>query len=252
MIHILATDGLDASDDKGEHSTTAEDLAKIMSYCILKSPQKETFLAITQKESYHFMDVDCRRSFSCNNHNAFLTMMDGALSGKTGFTGKAGYCYVGALESEGRTFVVALLGCGWPNNKGYKWADTKKLMTYGIENYELREAFSGKEMLRDVAVEDGVPESGKLFEKAHVPVKVEKMKNSPAEVLLHREEEIETVVELPEEIKAPVKRYEKLGTVRYVLNGEVLLQYPIVAQEEVRKIDFRWIFKKIGGHYFPE
>ena len=45
------------------------------------------------------MDVDCHRSFSCQNHNAFLTMMDGALSGKTGFTGKAGYCYVGALES---------------------------------------------------------------------------------------------------------------------------------------------------------
>ena len=248
--YFITPNGLDASDDKGEHSTTAEDLARIMSYCILKSPKKESFLSITQKGSYHFMDVDCHRSFSCQNHNAFLTMMDGALSGKTGFTGKAGYCYVGALESRGRTFVVALLGCGWPNNKGYKWADTKRLMTYGMENYELREAFSGKEPLRDVTVKAGIPTSGNLFEKAHVPVKIEKIQNSPVEVLLHREEEIETVVELQEEVQAPIERYEKLGTVRYILDGEVLQQYPIVAQENVEKINFRWIFQKISGYYF--
>ena len=248
--YFITPNGLDASDDNGEHSTTAEDLARIMSYCILKSPKKESFLSITQKGSYHFMDVDCHRSFSCQNHNAFLTMMDGALSGKTGFTGKAGYCYVGALESRGRTFVVALLGCGWPNNKGYKWADTKRLMTYGMENYELREAFAGKEPLRDVTVKAGIPTSGNLFEKAHVPVKIEKIQNSPVEVLLHREEEIETVVELQEEVQAPIERYEKLGTVRYILDGEVLQQYPIVAQENVEKINFRWIFQKISGYYF--
>ena len=63
-------------------------------------------------------------------------MMDGALSGKTGFTGNAGYCYVGALTRDDRTFIVALLACGWPNNKTYKWADTKKLMQYGITQFK--------------------------------------------------------------------------------------------------------------------
>ena len=57
--YFITPNGLDASDDNGEHSTTAEDLARIMSYCILKSPKKESFLSITQKGSYHFMDVDC-------------------------------------------------------------------------------------------------------------------------------------------------------------------------------------------------
>ena len=67
---------------------------------------------------------------------------------------------------------------------------------------------------------------------------------------MHREEEIETVVELQEEVQAPIERYEKLGTVRYILDGEVLQQYPIVAQENVEKINFRWIFQKISGYYF--
>ena len=63
-------------------------------------------------------------------------MRDGALTGKTGFTGSAGYCYVGALERDGKILIVALLGCGWPGNKTYKWADTKKLMNYGLANYQ--------------------------------------------------------------------------------------------------------------------
>ena len=118
------------------HSTTAEDLARLMSYCIKKSPKKEEFLEITRTPSHTFTNSDGTRSFTCNNHNAFLSMMDGALSGKTGFTGKAGYCYVGALERDGKTFVVALLACGWPNNKTYKWKDTRSLMEYGLSNYE--------------------------------------------------------------------------------------------------------------------
>ena len=92
------------------------------------------FLTITGTRSYQFQDVDQKRSFSCRNHNAFLDMMDGALSGKTGFTADAGYCYVGSLRRDKRTFIVALLACGWPNNKGYKWKDTRKLMEYGLEH----------------------------------------------------------------------------------------------------------------------
>ena len=57
------------------------------------------------------------------------------LSGKTGFTGTAGYCYVGALTRDERTYIVALLACGWPNNKSYKWSDTKRLMEYGIAGF---------------------------------------------------------------------------------------------------------------------
>ena len=86
-----------------------------MSYCI----KNDTFLKITQTKQHSFQNVEGSRSFTCNNHNAFLQMMDGALSGKTGFTADAGYCYVGALKRGERTFVVSLLACGWPNNKSY-------------------------------------------------------------------------------------------------------------------------------------
>src|SRR5699024_12214716 len=62
-------------------------------------------ISITRTEAYEFQDCAGKRSFTCHNHNAFLTMMEGALSGKTGFTGDAGYCYVGALRRGERTFI---------------------------------------------------------------------------------------------------------------------------------------------------
>ena len=131
--YFITPNGLDAQDDAGVHGTSAADLARIMRYCILVSPKKDDFLKITQTKAYTFRDSSGQRVFSCVNHNAFLDMMDGAVSGKTGFTCDAGYCYVGAASRDGHTYIWALLGCGWPNNKTYKWKDSRQLMAYATE-----------------------------------------------------------------------------------------------------------------------
>ncbi len=52
---------------------------------------------------------------------------------------------MGAVESEGRTFTVALLACGWPNHKTYKWSDMKILADYGMEYYEYRDIYEEKQ-----------------------------------------------------------------------------------------------------------
>ncbi|MBQ1190243.1 MAG: D-alanyl-D-alanine carboxypeptidase, partial [Lachnospiraceae bacterium] len=97
--YFVTPNGLDGTDQKTGrlHATTAEELAQIMRYCISQSPKKEEFLKITRAPSHTFSDLERTRSFSCINHNALLTTMEGALSGKTGFTNGAGYCYVGAV-----------------------------------------------------------------------------------------------------------------------------------------------------------
>ena len=152
--YFITPNGLDAENKNGIHSTTAKDLARILRYCIMESPKKAEFLAITQMPAYTFWNYSKTQIYQCTNHNAFLGMMDGALTGKTGFTGNAGYCYVGALQWEGKTLIVSLLACGWPNNRGYKWEDTRKLMIYGLTNYEYRDVFEQKDLGR-IAVLNG-------------------------------------------------------------------------------------------------
>lgn len=255
---FLTPNGLDAQKEiltkEGEkktvmHATTAKDLALIMSYCIKKSPQKEEFLKITGTPSYNFSNEKGTRNFSCNNHNAFLNMMEGAVSGKTGFTGKAGYCYVGALERDGKTFVVSLLACGWPNNKTYKWSDTKKLMQYGLSNYQKRnlakEAIS-KEWLFDIPVEEA--KTRYLYGKAAVPVYIEEEKEAPS-LLMKEEEKIEVSCEIEKSLTAPVKEGQEVGKIRYLLDGSVLWERKVCAKASVEQRDFLWFFKMAAMNF---
>ncbi len=240
--YFITPNGLDASDEQGTHSTTAVDLARIMSYCVMQSPKKDEFLKITQTPSYSFKNISGKRTYSCSNHNAFLNMMTEAISGKTGFTSDAGYCYVGAIKSEGRTFVVALLACGWPNNKTYKWKDMRKLVEYGMENYEYRslEAFPQTE---PIVVCDGIPNSDELYEDA--TVRTEIVGELKKDMLLHKEEKIEMEVSQESTLTAPVKRGRQVGEIRYILNEEIVATYPIVTADYVAKKNFKWNFTKI-------
>ena len=223
--YFITPNGLDAAVTVGEeqkvHSTTAADLARIMKYCIKESPCREEFLNVTRTASYSFSDAEGKRSFSCNNHNAFLNMMEGALTGKTGFTANAGYCYVGALTRDGRTFIVALLACGWPNNKTYKWKDTTKLMNYGLENYSYR-SFSDAalpDIPAAIPVQNGQSET--LGDTALTEVEAETAKDFG--MLMRRDEEIEVSYEGKETLKAPVKAGTQVGTITYRVGGQTFL-----------------------------
>lgn len=245
--YFITPNGLDAKDENGKHSTTAVDLARIMSYCIMKSSMRERFLEITAAPQYSFTNTDGKKTYSCSNHNSFLNMMDEAISGKTGFTSDAGYCYVGAVKRDGRTFVVSLLACGWPNNKTYKWKDMKKLASYGIDNYDYRK-IDELPLLGDILVEEGIPESGNLFDQAKVSVCVEKQEE-PISVLMKESEQIEVQVQQEDSISAPVSSGEKVGQITYLLNGDVIARYPIVIENDVRKKDFAWTFSEILEMY---
>ncbi|MGI6094381.1 MAG: D-alanyl-D-alanine carboxypeptidase family protein [Lachnospiraceae bacterium] len=250
--YFITPNGLDASQEveitqedgtvqtvTKTHATTATELARILKYCIKESPQKDAFLEITRTPSYQFSDTEGTRSFSCSNHNAFLQMMEGALTGKTGFTANAGYCYVGALESEGRTFIVALLGCGWPNNKSYKWSDIRKLMEYGMANFHYRDVWEEQENWA-LPVNDGVQE------QAMASVQAEEHTLS---LLLHDGEQVTVKKEIQKTLQAPVQKGTQIGTVSYFQNDLLLVQYPVVIQQSVEKKDFPWYFQNVKREF---
>ena len=242
--YFITPNGLDGvkTDEQGKehiHSTTASDLARIMRYCVTKSPARDEFLKITQTQNHYFTDMAGKRSFNCYNHNAFLTMMEGVLSGKTGFTGGAGYSYVGAMENQGRTYVIALLGCGWPPHKTYKWSDARKLYTYGLEHFKMKDVFQEETFAR-------VPVSGGLCwkegEGAIDQVELSMMLNPDdmhLTLLMGEGEEARVVKKVPSILMAPVREGQQVGTVDYYL-GEVLVKrFPVYAMQGVEKMNLR-------------
>lgn len=248
--YYITPNGLDATDGDKFHSTTARDLALVMSYCIKKSPQKEKFLEITRTQSYSFSDASGQRSFSCTNHNAFLGMMTGALSGKTGFTNKAGYCYVGALERDGKTFVVALLACGWPNHKTYKWSDTRALMEFGLANYNYRsfeEAQIPESTFADIKVTGAKGEKIGCVESVRVEA-AETQDDTVRQIeglLMRDEEKITVTLHKVKGLSAPVDKGQKVGHISYKVGDEEWKRVELVAAQGKEAIDFAWCLKMV-------
>ena len=177
-------------------------------------------------------------------------MMDGVLSGKTGFTGNAGYCYVCACELDGKTFIVSLLGCGWPNNKNYKWSDTKTLLSYGNINYDYRKLYREPSM-KKLPVKNGVVSLSTLgqdvflYGTLSIP---EKEKNR--KFLVRENEKLQWRVTLPKSLEAPVEEGTKIGKASLYLGGEELASYPILAEKQVDKITYMWYVDKVFHDYF--
>ena len=250
--HFVTPNGLDASDAGGDHHTTAADLARIMRYCIKTSPKATEFLAVTQTRSYTFWDLEKKNMFNCCNHNALLDQMEGAISGKTGFTAKAGYCYTGALERDGKCLIVTLLACGWPNHKNYKWADAAKLLNYGLESYTYRDVLDHSWKPGRIEVTDGVYD-GLLQTKSSASLSLVSPALDPARslpVLLKETEIPKKDIFLPELIEAPVKKGEKVGSVTYSIDGMLLAEYPVYAAETIEKIDYGWCMEQVAERLF--
>ena len=243
--YFITPNGLDGTDENGFHHTTAEDLALLMRYCVMESNKTEEFRAITATRNYSFCEIDSGRSYTCYNRNAFLDMMQGAFSGKTGFTGNAGYCYVGALEREGKTYIVALLACGWPNNKTYKWSDSKKLMQYGLDAFEkiyLNDIPLDSDKLRDIYVANG--QGNFIGEPVYTGLAVRDGVGFE-EVLMSVEEEIRITYQIKRNWEAPVSANTYVGKILIRCGEELFMEYSVYTTEEVKAIDFSWCFKMV-------
>lgn len=244
--YFITPNGLDAQDENGKHHTTAEDLALIMRYAI----KNKTFLHISQTRDYTFSEITGKRTFSVHNANALLDMMDGVLAGKTGYTSQAGYCYVCAWEEEGKTFVVSLLGCGWPNHKTYKWSDTKKLLSYGAYNYDY-EIYWQEPHTSKILVTDGVENMQNIGEKVYLRGKCSvTSEDREKEILLKKGEAVTCKTEIPQKVSAPVLKGEKLGRIAYYLDGKLIDSYPVYAERSVEKISFKWYTEKVFHDFF--
>ena len=186
-------------------------------------------------------------------------MMEGALTGKTGFTGEAGYCYAGAVRQGDKTLIVTLLACGWPNNKNYKWDDMKKLVQYGLDQYEYRqyweEALQNGEIRlleagKEKEVKDSTPQDGNLYNDGTVNAFLNiSTTDRQKRILMKKTETIEIQIQEQNTIQAPVEKKQKLGEVTLLLNGEVLEQKNIISGDQISRKDLLWTYRQIWKTY---
>ena len=244
--HFVTPNGLDAENSGGTHHTTAEDLALIMRYAI----HNDVFLKITQTEEYSFSDLSKKRHFSVHNTNALLHMTDGVLAGKTGYTGDAGYCYVCACQKDNKTFIIALLGAGWPDHKNYKWHDTLELLNYGNSNYEYRSFWQEPE-LSYIPVENGILNDFGAGSSVYTGGQISVSDNEKnRQILISSDDRLQYQIRLKEHLSAPVRRGEQIGQIIYFLNDNKFFSCPILATENIQKNTFTHCAELVFKNFF--
>ena len=155
------------------------------------------------------------------------------------------YSYVGAVRKDDRTFIIALLGCGWPPHKTYKWSDARTLFQYGLDNYQYKDVFKEVD-LKPVTVSMGISDNGDISQDPACKLSLLlKPDEKELRVLMNDQEHVEVSCRIPKNLKAPVYANTPVGSVTYSLNGENIKVYPVYACSTIEKINFKWCLKKI-------
>ena len=110
------------------HYTTAKDLATIT----CKALQNPEFAEIVSTKSTKINNEGYDYMRALQNKNKLLFSYEGADGVKTGYTKKAGRCFVGSATRNGMQVVVAVLNCG------PMFEDTASLLDAAFASYELK------------------------------------------------------------------------------------------------------------------
>lgn len=207
--HFVTPSGLDSAD----HYTTAADLARLGAAAIKNSD----FASIVRQKQinvkYIYPEQTCRYA----NHNRLLSLYADCIGIKTGFTKKSGRCLVSAAEKNGIHLVAVTL------NAPDDWDDHERLFDYGFSQLTSYQVDDSKERFT-------VPVVGGLTDNAVViGAKANSLVVPAADA-----QNIQRTVEIPRFVYAPIKANQKLGVIRYSLNGKTLLAVPLTAAGSVQ------------------
>ena len=215
--------------DSAKHYTTCHDLT-LLTCLALKN---DNFCKIIKEQSFSIKELKNGQSYSLNNKNLFLTSYNGAIGVKTGYTNNAGYCFVGAVKKDGHYLISVVLGSGWYPNRRYKWEDTKKLMDYGMKNYNKKEISLSQGIPAKLPVKDGRKSTCTLSIPKPVSLNV-----SPAE-------KTKCIISLPASLSAPVQKGTAVGSVVLYIDSKPYRSYPIYATQNIKKLTFSYCYKKV-------
>ena len=224
--------GLDANG----HQSTAYDLALITRYA-MKNPK---FVEIINTKQITIPQEGNYRSYYLSNTNRFLNEYPGANGVKTGYTGKAGYCFVGAAKQNGMQLISVVLASGWgARGKEQKWVDTKRLMNYGFKYYKKVCLLEKNKLLKTIPVERAKETSVSLYSGKDIFTTLNEEERSKVQIK----------IDAPQSVEAPITKGQKLGTVQVSIGDELIGTVPLVADRSIERHDFPTSLKKVLNNW---
>jgi len=231
---------------------SARDMAKLAQVILKKYPE---FLEYSNLQEYKFRPRDKAPMTNWNwmlgNYASKQNMKPFAYEGvdgmKTGFIKKAGYTFTGTVKRGDTRYISVVMNT---KSKEARFYETAKLYNYAFGTFEKKTVVASKsvvESLEKATIKKGV--------KKTVPIMTE------SDITFAVKKGIEPKIELtgssimkPEELIAPIKAGQKVGTATYKYTddeGKVLERtVNLIASEDVKKAGwFKLMFRAIGGFF---
>lgn len=209
--------------DEEGHLTSAYDVA-LMSQELIRHEKIFEFTSI-------WLDYLRDGKTQIVNTNKLLKSYKGITGLKTGTTSQAGSCISATATRDDLTLIAVVLG-GTTGKE--RFADATKLLDYGFANFCVYTP-SFKEKIPEIAVINGMQANLKAEANTSGSLVIEKGKNK----------DITYKLDVKEEITAPIKNGDKVGTLTFYLGKEKLKEYPVVATHSVDEMSFSLVFKML-------
>ncbi|SKC72724.1 D-alanyl-D-alanine carboxypeptidase family protein [Maledivibacter halophilus] len=197
------------------HYTSARDIA-LMSRELLKYPMIHKWLKIWMSSMK--VGKKGRATLELVNTNRLIRTYPGANGIKTGFTQEARYCLSASATRNNFTLIAVVLGS--PTSQ-VRFAESKKLLDYGFASYESLVIAKNKEVIKEINVEKGKADKVNIIAKEDLRVLVKK----------GNKQDIKKEIVLPEAIKAPFEKGQKVGEIIVTNNsGENLGKIDLITE----------------------
>ena len=212
--------GLDAEG----HYSTAHDMAIIGAYA-MKNPEFVRIVTTTNvtiptqsTENSHVHDLQCK--------NRFIYAYQGANGIKTGFTNKAGHCFVGGACRNDMQLIGAALGSGWGSRgKTQKYTDVIRMMDYGFSHYQMYTVVTPKEGMATIPVQKAIAKE----------VAVDCKDTVKLPLTLSEKSNVYLKTVLQAQACAPIRKDEPMGYIEVVCDGVTLAKVPLYAGMDIHK-----------------
>lgn len=204
--------------DVDGHVTSAYDIALMSRELLNNHPSIMNYTTI-------WMDTLRNGESELVNTNKLIRNYKGATGLKTGSTSVALYNLSASATRDGLSLIAVIMKA--PTTK-IRFAEAQKLLDYGFSNYQYKLIARGGDILKEVEVNKGVTPKLNLVIENDVGILVKK----------GEDKNIEQIVNIDENISAPVTQGQKLGEMIFTLNGQEIGRSNLIAEINIGKRTF--------------
>jgi serine-type D-Ala-D-Ala carboxypeptidase (penicillin-binding protein 5/6) len=214
------------------HYSSANDMA-VMAKELLKYEDITKFTG--SYEAYLRENTD--KKFWLVNTNKLVRFYPGVDGLKTGFTAEAKYCLTATAQKDGMRVIAVVFGA--PTSKERN-AQVTKMLNYAFSQYQTHPMFKRNQSL-------GIAHVSKGKEKT-----VQAVTNEPLSLLTkkgEKTEDVEQKITLKKNLDAPIQKGDKVGSVKLIKDGKVVLESDLVAKNDVKEAGWWTLYKRTFGMF---